>query len=283
MKLKITLLFLICFSKIYTQKIEREVGPIKITYETYHLKDSKKTKTEKSKYYFDDTGKLLEKISFGNQHSRKLNFIGEIEQFTYLDEKIISEKRWYSDCICKNGKFITYTTDYFYDENNLLIKKLFSNPITPPFLYKYEENKTEIHSGDYYTQQIFDNQKRLIQFNQMSEATNKIRWQYLYEYQDNITIAHFQTYYGDGKENSKTETRYYDLQKRIKSEEIINYNKTKILYEYSKDGILNKIKEYESSIKSEDYKLLRMTKIKVNRKRTSLSTEAIKKINSQLI
>ena len=144
MKLKIILIFIICFSKTYSQKIEQRIGSIKITKEVYYLPDEKNKKIEKYEFYFDTDGKLLEKISYGTPHNEKLNFIGKIDQFSYSGNNLLSEKNWISNCNCKKGKFKLYTTDYIYNENDLLIKKVSSNPISSPFVYKYEENKKEM-------------------------------------------------------------------------------------------------------------------------------------------
>lgn len=284
MKLKIILLFLICVSNIYSQKIEKKIGEIKITKEGFYFEDykkSKKKKTEKIEFYFDSLGQIIEKITFGRHHYSKLNVIGEIEQYFYSNSNLKTEKKWIIGC--SNNDYTVYDTEYIYDEQNVLIKQIFSNPISEPFVYKYEKNKTETHFGDYYNQKIFDEQKRIIQFNQVIEKTNKIRWQYLYEYQDNCRIANFQTHYGDGKENSKKEITYFDNQNRIISEEIYNYNKTKRIFKYSENGIINEIEEYENGIENDDYKLSRLTKIKINRKPENLTTEIIKKINSKIM
>lgn len=283
MKLKITLIFLICISKIYSQKIERKIGEIKITQEVFYFEDylkSKKRKVSKSEFYFDNFGKILEKISYGRQHHNKLNVIGDIEQYSYENDKLISKKHWISSC--ENESFSVYKTELIYDENNLLIKEIFSNPISQPFVYKYGKNKTEIHSGNFYIQKVFDEQERIIECSQIFEETNKIRWQYLYEYRDNYRIANFQTYYGDGKENSKKEIVVFDKKNRKISKEIIDYGKTKIIYKYSENGIINEIEEYESSLEKEDYKLLRLTKIKINKSSKILTKEIIEKINSEL-
>lgn len=284
MKLKITLLILICFTKIYSQKIEKEVGEIKITkdvyYFNYYLK-SEKRKTAKNEFYFDNLGKILEKITFGTQHYSKLNEIGMIEQYTYQNENLIFKKRWISSC--ESCNFTAYDTEYIYDQQNRLIKQIFSNPISEPFIYKYEKDTIEIHSGNYYIQKIYDKQKRVTQHNQIFEKTNKIRWQYLYEYQNKCRIANFQTYYGDGKENSKKEIVNYNSENQIISKEIFNYFKTKIVYKYSKNGLIKKIKEYQNSAQNEDYKLLRLTKFKINRKPKNLNSEVIGLVNSELI
>lgn len=104
----------------------------------------------------------------------------------------------------------------------------------------------------------------------------------MYEYKDNCRIANFQTYYGDGKENSKKEITYFDNENRIISEEIYNYNKTKIIYKYSENGIIKEIEEYESSLDKEEYKLLRLTKFKINRSPKKLTKKIVEKINSEL-
>ena len=283
MKLKITLILLICFSKIYSQKIEREIGEIKITQEGYYFEDylkSKKRKVSKSTIYFDNSGKILEKISYGRQHYNKLYLIGDIEQYSYEKEKLTSKQHWISSC--ENESFSVYNTQLIYDEHNILTEEIFSNPISEPFVYKYENNKTEIHSGKFFIQKIFDEQKRIVECNQVFEETNKIRWQYLYEYRDNCRIANFQTNYGDGKENSKKEIIIFDKDNRKISEEIIDYSKTKLIYKYSKNGIIEEIGEYESSLEKEECKLLRLTKIKINKSPKKLTKETIKKINSEL-
>jgi len=284
MKLKITLICLICFSKIYSQKIEKEIVEIKITKEGYYFEDyekSKKRKVSKSEFYFDSLGIILEKISYGRQHYNKLNVIGDIEQFFYQNGNLKSEKHWISNC--ENESFSVYNTDLVYDENNLLIKEIFSNPISEPFVYKYEKNKIEIHSGNYFIQKIYDEQNRIIQCNQIFKETNKIRWQYLFEYKENYRISNFQTYYGDGKEHSKKEIIYFDNDNRKISEEIFDFGRTKIVYKYSTQGIINEITEFESSTKSEDYKLLRLTKIKVNRLPKILTKEIMDKVNLKVM
>ena len=54
------------------------------------------------------------------------------------------------------------------------------------------------------------------------------------------------------------------------------------MYKYSENGIINEIAEYESSLEKEDYKLLRLTKIKINKSPKQLNKEIIEEINSEL-
>lgn len=288
MKLKITLIILICFSKIYSQKIEKEIGEIKITKESYYFEDykkSKKRKTEKAEFYFDNFGKILEKISFGRHHYNKLNLIGKIEQYTYENDKLKLSKSYTSSC--KSCDYYQFYTKYNYDKNNVLINEntYYANNdslfMAINYVDKLNIKETHFNESTFY-QKIYDSENRIIQLNQIFEDTKKIRWQYLYEYNDNCKIGNFQTYYGDGKENSKKEIECFDLQKRIISKEIINYGKTKMVYKYYENGIINEIEEYESSIEKEDYKLIRLTKIKVNKKSDNLTSETVKKLNSEL-
>jgi very-short-patch-repair endonuclease len=54
------------------------------------------------------------------------------------------------------------------------------------------------------------------------------------------------------------------------------------MYKYSEIGIINEIAEYESSLEKEEYKLLRLTKIKINKSPKKLTKEIIEEINSEL-
>ena len=148
--------------------------------------------------------------------------------------------------------------------------------------YLKKDNSLEIHSGEStYIQKIFDDNLKLIELNQIYENTNKLRWQYTFNYGNNWMRSNFQTYYGDGKENSKTEIEYFDNKNRIITKEIISFLKTKIIYIYSKEGLLKEIKEYESH--NNNFKLKYIKHFKHKGKVRKLNNEAIKKINEKLI
>lgn len=289
MKLKTTLFLLIFFSKIYSQKIEKEIGEIKITQEGYYFKDylkSKKRKLSKTAFYFDRSAKILERISYGRHHYNKLNVIGEIEQFYYNKDKLELSKSYISSC--KSCGFNLYYYKLSYDEKGrLLHEKRFrgeNDSLLGVTTYIYKPNYSETHfNGTIYYQKKYNSENKITEFNQVLEDTHKKRWQYLFEYKENCRISNFQTYYGDGKENSEKETICFDSQNRKISKEIIDYRKTKINYKYSDNGLINEIEVYESVLEKEDYKLLRLKKIKANRMPKEVTQEVIEKINSELI
>jgi hypothetical protein len=284
MKCKIILLLLIIFCKTHSQ-IERRNGEIQITKEVFFFEDynkSKKRKIAKVEFYFNEFGNILETISYGRQHFNSLKVIGDIEQFTYQNGNLVSKIYWISSS--ENEEFSAYTIQYIYDDKNVLIKKVFSNPLSPPQIFTYSENKTEIHSNEtVYCQKKYDSENRIIELNQIFEDTNKIRWQHLFSYRGNCKFGNFQTYYGDGKDNSSTEVLCYDKENNLISKEVIDFTKTKFIYKYSKNGIVTEIKEFESPMEFKGYKLLRLTKFKINKTVGNESQIRIQKINSELI
>lgn len=283
----IIILLLLTTSKFYSQKIEEEVGDFKITKVGFHFSDkNKKKKISKTEFYFDTFGKTLEKISYGKPHYGKLDVKGEIEQFFYSENRLDSSKKYVSECFTC-GYYLFYSK-YNYDENNnLLSEKTFRGEndslfFNITYINKPNYSETHFNSTTYY-QKKYNSENKMIEFNQVFEKTNKIRWQYLFEYFNNCKVGKFQTYYGDGKENSKIETECFDSESRIISKETIALYKTKKTYSYSENGILNEIKEYECFFEKDGYKLKRLTKIKVNRKTKNQSKQVIEKLNSELI
>ena len=280
---------MITFSKIYSQKIEKETGEIKITKEGYYFKDylkSKKRKVSKSELFFDRSAKILERISYGRQHYNKLHVIGEIEQFYYNKDQLELSKKYISSC--NSCSFNLYYSKFIYDEKGeLLNEKRFrgeDDSLLGTTAYTYKPNYSETHfNASTYYQKKYNSENKITELNQVFEDTHKIRWQYLFEYKGNCRISNFQTYYGDGKENSEKETVCFDSQNRKISKEITKHNKTKILYKYSDNGLINKVEIYESDLEKENYRLLRLKKIKVNRMPKEVTQEAIEKINSELI
>lgn len=82
MKQILLILFIITLPKIYSQKIEKKIGAFAITETGYSFNEkNKKRKISKSEFYFDEYGKILEKIEYGRHHYNKLNVIGKIVQF----------------------------------------------------------------------------------------------------------------------------------------------------------------------------------------------------------
>jgi len=286
MKQIIPILFIITFSKIYSQNIEKKIGTFKITEVGYSFEEkNKKIKISKSVFYFDEYGKTLEKIKYGRHHYNKLNVIGKIEQFYYDKDKLVLSKSYTSSC--KSCDYYQFYTKYHYNKDKILINETTyygkNDSLFMEVIYVDKPNIRETHfSESTFYQNIYNSENRLIQLNQVFEDTKKIRWQYLYEYRDNCRIGNFQTYYGDGKENSKQEIEYFDSQKRLISKEIIDSYKTKMIYTYSENGILEEIKEYQS-FGNEEYKLSYTLKLSFKGKTEKLNSDIIGKINSELI
>jgi hypothetical protein len=279
------IIFFLSITELFSQKIEKRIGDFKITISTYRFEDSKKkNKIGKEEIYFDSSGKTLEKIKYGRHHYNKLNVIGTIEQFQYENEQLIFSKKYISSC--KSCQFDEFFTKYKYNNEELIsetnyVKK--DNSILKSFEYKRNDKSTEIHSGQStYIQKIYDDNSKLIELNQVFEDSNKIRWQYLYKYGENWKEANFQTYFGDGKENSKREVETFDSQNRIITKEIISSYNTKLLFTYSKNGIINEIKEYNSYSNGE-YKLEYSIKYNFKGKTRKLNSEVLSKLNAVLI
>lgn len=278
------ILFLLTTFKPYSQKIEKEVGDFKITKEGFYIEENdKEMRNQKAEFYFVASGNIIEKLTYGKPHYGKLDVIGEIEQFFYSENKLESSKKYSSECFACG--YLLYHSKYNYDANGKLSKEETfreNGSILTTTTYIYKPNYSETHfDSTLYYQKKYNEQNQLIECNQVYKE--KLRWQYLFEYSNNCKIGKFQTYYGNGKEKSNTETECYDSQKRIISKELVDYYRTKLNYVYSENGILKEIREYESSLENENYKLKRLTKIKINRCPKKVISEAVVEINSQLI
>ena len=278
--------FLICFSKIYSQNIEKRIGCFEITKKGYFYSDlNLRKKRNKSEFYFDEDGKILEKITYGRHHYFDLKLIGGIDQFFYNNDILEMSKSYTSSC--KTCDFNLYYTKYNYNKNKVLISEngYFgrNDSLFRTINYINESNIVELDfNGSTIDQKVYDSLGRIIEYNQLFKDTRKIRWQYLYEYNNDCKIGSFQTYYGDGKEHSKKEIECFDQQNRIISKEIIAGYKTKILYEYSDEGFLRQIKEF-NSFNDEEYELEYVFKFKIKGNSEELNFEILNKINAKLL
>src|SRR5690554_3383718 len=289
MKLKNIVIFVlfIVFARANSQKIELRIGDIKVIQKEYSYNEKKyKNKIGKSEYYFDTSGNILERISYGRHHYTRLNIIGEIEQFSYENDNLVLSKSYRSSC--KSCDFFQLYTKYIYNNNRLKEENTYYSENDSLFMavnYVYNDSIKETHFNNNSTfyQKIYDSENRIIEFNQIFEDINEIRWQWKYKYADSCRTGNFQTYYGDGKENSKKEIEYFDSQGRIITEEIIDSYKTKLIYTYSKNGIIKEIKEYQSFGNEERYELYYVAKFTTKGKVKKLNLEVVNKINEELI
>lgn len=282
MKSKILVLLLFSFFNSYSQKIEKKIGDFKITEESFQAENKKKI--SKSDFFFDKSGKILEKIKFGRHHYRKLNIIGEIEQYSYSDIKLLFSKRYVSSC--RNCSFTLYFSKYIYDDNKLIHENVYRGESDTLFMsldYKYKPNSKEIHSNSStYIENKYDDQNRITEQSQIFEDTKKVRWKKEFVYAINFQVNKFQTYYGDGNENTEMEIIKYDSQKRIISKEVIrDKSKTFFYYYYAQNGIIKKIEESENY--NDKYELKYTTNFKIKKREESVDSLTVEKINSQLI
>jgi hypothetical protein len=243
-----------------------------------------KKKKGKSYYYFDKSGKILEKIQFGKYHSNKLNLIGEVEQFSYSDNKLLYSKKYVSDCL--NCSYYIYYSKFKYGNDNKLISENVyrkeSDSLFMSLNYVYKPNVMEIHSNSStYIENKYDDENRIVEQSQIFEDTKKVRWKKEFVYSIDIQVNKFQTYYGDGNENTQLEIIKYDSQKRIISKEIIREkSKTLLDYRYAQNGIIEKI--YESESHNDKYQLKCVTNFKIKKREKYLDKLTADKINSQL-
>nr|WP_321222929.1 hypothetical protein [uncultured Psychroserpens sp.] len=283
----ILILFLINFSKSNSQIIAKKIGDIKITEIGYSINEkNKRKKISKSEFYFDNSGNILEAISYGRHHYNKLNVVGTINQFYYKDGKLVMSKKYKSSC--KSCEFYSLYTKYDYDFNDRLIveNKYYEedDSLSASIKYIHTQNTKETHQDtSTYLQEVYDSENKIIELNQRFEDTKKIRWQYLYDYIDNCRIGNFQTYYEDGDQNSKKEIYCYDSEKRLISKEIISNYKTKIEYSYSDKGFVNEVKEFQCFDESDNYELKYIIKFKIKLRIDKSKIEILKKINAELI
>ena len=284
MKQKILLILLSIFFTSYSQKIEKKIGEYKIKKESFFVENRKKI--SKSEFYFDSSGKILEKIKYGRHHYNKLNIIGEIEQFTYLDEKLESSAKYISSC--KTCEYYQYYSLLKYGfDNKLISEKTYRKENDSLFMateYIYKPNIKEIHfNSSIYYENKYDDENRIIEQNQKYEGNNKTRWKKEFVYSEYNRVSKFQTYYGDGKENSEIEIITYNPERKIISKETVREkHKIKLYYFYNRMGIIDKIEEYESFADNK-YELEYVTRFKMNKKNKTIEKTTIDIINSELI
>lgn len=250
------------------------------------IEKKKKKKISKSDFYFDSTGKILEKIKYGKHHFNKFNVIGQIEQFSYSNNKLDLSRKYISDC--KSCSYYQYYSRFKYNlDNKLIIENTFRAENDSLFMsaeYIYKPRIEEIHFNSLtYYEYKYDDENRIIEQNQIFENTNKVRWKKEFAYLKNKRICKFQTFYGDDNENSEVEISTYNSENEIISRETFREkSKTRLQYYYNKHGIIEEIEEYESIEKSE-YELKYITKFKICKKIKNINKKVLEEINKELV
>lgn len=284
MKQKILLIFLSFFLNCHSQKIEKRIGEYKIKRESFSIENKKKI--SKSDFYFDSSGKIIEKIKYGKHHYNKLNVIGEIEQFSYLNDKLELSRKYISSCqSCEYYQY--YSILKYNNDNKLESERTYRKENDSLFMqieYIYKPNIKEIHfnSSTYYENK-YDDENRIIEQNQKFEEFNKTRWKKEFTYSKYNRVSKFQTYYGDGNESSEIEIITYNTSEKVISKETIRENsKIKLYYFYNRKGMIERIEEYKSFVDNE-YELEYITHFKIKKVNKTFDEKTIDKINSELI
>lgn len=284
MNYKIIIFFLTISINSQSQKIVKRIGEYKIRKESFLVENNKRI--NKTDFYFDKSGKILEKVKYGKHHSNKLTIIGEIEQFTYFNDKLETSRKYVSSC--KTCIYYQYYSLLKYNlDNKIISEKTYSKENDSLFMtaeYIYKPNIKEIHfNSTTYYENRYDDENRIIEQNQKFEEDNKIRWKKEFKYSKYNRVSKFQTYYGDGNENGEIEIVTYNLDKKIISKETFREkSKIKLYYLYNRKGIIEKIEEYESYVDSK-YELKFITRFKINKMNKTVEKIVVDKINLELI
>jgi hypothetical protein len=112
-----------------------------------------------------------------------------------------------------------------------------------------------------------------------------LNWETNYSYSDNQRVGIFQTYYNDGKDYSKKEIRTYDKKGRLIEIEELQITRDgledKIKIYYDKDGVIEKIEEYDSYNREDGYELVSYRKVIV-KSQVKVDSLISEKINEQI-
>lgn len=292
----LTMLFAL---NLFGQNLTDKVGEIEVELISHSFKRNSdyeltKRKTNKrnrpfTKLYFDSNGILLKSINYGKHHNTDLRLLNEISVFKFDENgNKIREDIWGTDYE-KNLSHKYYRIFRFNDSQKLTSEKLYDKTTDTLFTKTdYWYNKKGEYQGVkfdslYYYKREYNKDKKLISNSQIYDG--KLRWDWKYNYVDNLRIGVFQTYYNDGKDNSKKEIRTYDKDGRLIEIKKLQINrvgleeKTKI--KYDKNGIIKRIEEYELYSQEDGFELVSYLDIKV---KSNVTIDALiaEKINEQI-
>lgn len=279
MKHIVLVIFIFSINLIFSQKIEKKISSVKVEKDYFYRND----KRGLEEIYFDDQGNILEKLRFGSQHRRKkLNQIIAIYQYLYNEGKLTLSKDYL--LLGQEKEYREYYTKYKYDNEDMLLNETSytaeNDSLFMTINYINKQNVSETHfSESTYLQRKYDSQKNLIEFNQIFENSDKIRWQNKYEYSDNCRTEDHQTYYEDGNNTSTKSITCYDSKKRIISHESKTYFERSEFF-YASNGIVSKI--IRTRLDNNKYVDVEVVKF-ISHNTNILSDEAINLINKNLL
>ncbi|WP_258105894.1 hypothetical protein [Marinoscillum sp. MHG1-6] len=252
-------MLIFCVSDLFCQNYDDEVGSVHLSLTSQQIISNKdglpttKVTNKKNLPYlkldFDSVGSLLKSESFGKHHNPDLRLTDKIEVFEYRNGLLFKSIEYESDY---NSKVYPYfRTEYVYNDSAQLVDEstyYFESDslfFQTTFVYDAKNNRTKsIFNPTYYYLREFDSLNQITSLKQIYD--NKIRWDWTYSYTDSTRTGKFQTYYSDGKNNSKTEIRRYIGSQLIEVEEIGIIHSLK-KFEYYENGLIQKISEYRKT------------------------------------
>lgn len=301
MKQTLLLISIIFTLNLFGQKPTEKVGEIEVELIRHNFKRNsdyeltkKKTNRKNRPYlkmYYDSNGNLLKSIGFGKHHNTDLRFVDRINIYKYDRNGLKSKIDIWETDYDKNLSYRFYKRfDLDSTKSNILSEKMYeveSDTIYTQTDYWYNEKgeyQGVFYDSTYYYKREYDENEKLIKLQQVYNG--KLNWETNYSYSNNQRIGVFQTNYNDGKDYSTKEIRTYDnLGRLIEIEELhltIDGLEEKTKFYYSKNGIVEKIEEYDSYNRKDGYELISYRKIKVKSK-VIIDSLIAKKINEQIV
>lgn len=301
MKQTLFLISIFLTLNLFGQKPTEKIGEIEVELIEHNFKRNsdyeltkKKTNRKNRPYlkmYFDSNGNLLKSIGFGKHHNTDLRLVDRINIYKYDKNGLKSKIDIWKTDYDKNLSYRFYKKyDLDSNKSNILSEKMYeveSDTIYTQTDYWYnEKNEYQgvFYDSTYYYKREYNENGKLIKLQQVYNG--KLNWVTNYSYSNNQRIGVFQTYYNDGKDYSTKEIRTYDnLGRLIKIEELYLTKdglEEKTKFHYSKNGIVEKIEEYESYDRENGYELISYRKIKV-KNNVIIDSLIAKKINEQII
>src|SRR5690606_5856787 len=301
MKHPIFILTILFTLNLFGQKPTEKVGEIEVElvghnfirnsdYELTKKKTNRKNRPY-LKMYFDSNGILLKSISFGKHHNTDLRLLNQINIYTYDSNGLKTKADIWETDYDKNLSYQFYKKyDLDSTKSKIISEKMYeikSDTIYTQTDYWYNKNgeyQGVFFDSTYYYKREYDENGNLLKLQQIYNG--KLNWETNYSYSGNQRIGVFQTYYNDGKDYSTKEIRTYDnLGRLIEIEELQLTNdglEEKTKFYYSKNGIVEKIEEYESYNREDGYELISYLEIKVKSK-VIIDSLIAEKINEQII
>nr|WP_321237646.1 hypothetical protein [uncultured Psychroserpens sp.] len=298
MKKILFIFFLIITYLSFGQNLSEKVGEIEIQLIGQNNKRNsndeltkRKTNRRKRPYaklYFNSSGILLKKVTFGKHHNTDLRLTNTIKVYKYNEEKLTESIEYESDY--QKSVYPYWKTIYTYNSKDKLNdKSLYHIPTDSLYdktSFEYDLNLNQIKSvfsPTYYYQKEYDSLNRVVYLKQV--YNNKLRWDWKYKYKDNQRIGVFQTYYDDGDNSSKSEIKTYNENGQlIEFEEKYTSklevaNKTKLFYD--KNGLIKKVEYFETYNYDKDYEMIGFKTVKIKTK-LNLDIKLSELINKQI-